>query len=299
MSETIHQPQLIDWLLGDDNPAVKYRTQTQILGLPGNKEAVSAWLVNKLPDNWPETKGLWFIYYITAFAECGLSFEDLPRKAIETAFALFDETIDCGCGELMLLTALMKLGLQDHPDMMRIVSALPSLSLPDGGFVCQRILHKLDYVPKSCYKDDIHALFFAAECKKKGLSVKEFQPLIDYFLSRSLFYKSTDKNSLVVDAREGWRIIDTFYPFESTRAGIQNVVEAFCALGYGNDQRLQEAWGLLAKNRDETGRVILRGTLTKSYLPKTREKVGAPSKWATFYTLLAEREAASGPPASI
>lgn len=85
-------------------------------------------------------------------------------------------------------------------------------------------------------------------------------------------------------------VIDTFYPFEPMRVGLQNVVEAFCALGYGNDERLLEAWSLLENHKDETGKVILKGTLTKSYLPKTREKEGKPSKWVTFYTLLAEQE---------
>ena len=86
--------ELIDWLLEDGNPAVKYRTQTELLGEVGNKESVVSWIKNKLPKDWLETKGLWFTYYITAFAECGLSYEDMPREATEKAFAIFDETID-------------------------------------------------------------------------------------------------------------------------------------------------------------------------------------------------------------
>ena len=35
--------------------------------------------------------------------------------------------------------------------------------------------------------------------------------------------------------------------------------------------------------KDELGRVILAGTMTKSCLPK--EKVGKTSAWATFYTV--------------
>lgn len=72
------------------------------------------------------------------------------------------------------------------------------------------------------------------------------------------------------------------------RMGIQNIVEAFSALGYGNDSKLKNAWDLINSNKDDIGRLILSGTLTKSYLPK--EKVGKPSKWATFYMLLAEKE---------
>ena len=281
--------EIIDWLLEDNNPAVKYRTQTELLGEAGDKERVISWLINKLPDNWTETKGLWFIYHITAFAECGLSYADMPKEAIEKAFVIFDETIDCGCAEFMLLTALMKLGLKEHPDMKRILDELKPQSLPDGGFVCRRIINKLDYTPKSCYKADLHALLYVAECKKKGIDITAFQPLIDYFFHRNLFYKS-DKTTLVMDDREGWRTIDTFYPFESMRVGLQNVVEAFCALGYGKDERLTEAWDLLEKHKDEAGKYILKGTVTKSYLPKTGEKEGKPSKWVTFYVLLAERE---------
>ncbi len=281
--------EVIDWLLGDNNPAVKYRTQTELLGESGDKEPIISWLAKKLPENWFETKGLWFIYYITAFAECGLSYEDMPKEAIEKAFALFDETIDCGCAEFMLLTALIKLGLEEHPAMKRIMDELKCQSLPDGGYVCRRIINKLDYTPKSCYKANLHALLFVAECKKKGIDIKAFQPLIDYFFSRNLFYKS-DKTTLVMDDREGWRTVDTFYPFESMRVGLQNVVEAFCALGYGKDERLLEAWNLIEKHKDDTGKYILKGTLTKSYLPKTGEKEGKPSKWVTFYVLLAKKE---------
>ncbi|MDD4292193.1 MAG: hypothetical protein PHX51_08195 [Clostridia bacterium] len=71
------------------------------------------------------------------------------------------------------------------------------------------------------------------------------------------------------------------------RVGIHNVVESFAALGYGNDERLKQAWNFLDANKTEDGRMILCQTLTKSYLPK--EKAGKKSKWVTFYTLLAEK----------
>ena len=285
--------ELINWLLEDSNPAIKWRTQTELMGQRGDKEPVVQWIFNKLPNDWLDTKGLWFIYYITAFAECGLSYEDVPKEAIKKAFALYDEGFNYGCDGLMLWTALMKLGLSNHPSMQQIINKLGNHSLPDGGYVCQRIIDKLDYTPKSCYKVDVIALFFVAECKKKGIDITPFQSLIDYFFKHNLFYKSTDKTKLVIDEREGCRTIDTFYPFEPMRVGLQNVVEAFCALGYGNDERLKEAWDLLNSYKDETGKVILKGTLTKSYLPKTREKKGQPSKWVTFYTLLAEKECKS------
>ena len=80
---------------------------------------------------------------------------------------------------------------------------------------------------------------------------------------------------MILNAHEGWRNIDTFYPFEVMRVGLQNVVEVFCALGYGNDSRLTEAWNILDSKRTLDGKYTLNGTLTKSYLPK--ERVGKPS----------------------
>lgn len=82
----------------------------------------------------------------------------------------------------MLLTALMKLGLSNHPAMQGIIDALESHRLPDGGYVCQRIMNKLDCTPKSCYTADIHALFFIAECKKKGKEGKPSKWVIFYTL---------------------------------------------------------------------------------------------------------------------
>lgn len=52
-------------------------------------------------------------------------------------------------------------------------------------------------------------------------------------------------------------------------------------------ERLQESWKLLDEYTDHTGKVLLKGTMTKSYLPK--ERVGKVSKWVTFYTLLADK----------
>jgi hypothetical protein len=50
---------------------------------------------------------------------------------------------------------------------------------------------------------------------------------------------------------------------------------------------LKEAWEIIETKKDKDGKYVLNGTLTKSYLPK--EKIGKPSKWVTFYLLLARK----------
>jgi hypothetical protein len=111
--------------------------------------------------------------------------------------------------------------------------------------------------------------------------------LLEYFWKRNIFYRSDIPEMLVLNAREGWRSIDTFHPFEVMRVGLHNILEAFCALGYGNDSRLDEAWAILESKQTVEGQYKLDQTLAKSYLPK--ERVGKPSKWVTFYALLAQK----------
>lgn len=135
------------------------------------------------------------------------------------------------------------------------------------------------------------ALLFCAECRKKGIATAIEKPLLDYFWRHKLFYRTNSPDTLILQVREGWRSIDTFYPFEVMRVGLQNIVEAFCALGYGSDARLNGAWHILHSKMNEEGKYVLDGTLSKSYLPK--EQVGRPSKWVTFYALLAQKNSAA------
>ena len=279
---------IINWLLEEDNHAVAYRTKTELLEQPASKTDVAEWIYRFIPDDWYKTKGLWYRYYVTALAECGLTLEDIKREHIEKAFWELENTFDCNCGDFMLLRSLIKLGYTNEPVILKTINELKNNILPDNGFLCLHRLRKLKYTPKSCYKANLHALLFLAEIHKIGLECDMEKSLVEYFFNHNLFYKSTDKNTLVLNCREGKRTIDTFYPFEVMRVGIQNIIEALCALGYGNDERLSEAWNFMDNSKDKDGKMILRGTLSKSYLPK--ERVGKPSKWITFYSLLAEKE---------
>lgn len=279
---------IIQWLLGDDNPAVKYRTQTEILGQAADKVPVIAWVNNFLPADWKECEGLWSVYYLNTLAECGLNFKDIPLDKERIIHFGNAYKFEHSCGDYMRLRALVRLGLDSDPEVVDIIRNLTEKQLPDGGFLCLHRIDKMNRIPKSCVKANMYALMFCAECRKKGIVVDIEEPLLNYFWNHNIFYRTDKPETLILNAREGWRSIDTFYPFEVMRVGLQNIVEAFCALGYGNDSRLQEAWERLNSFEDESGKTILNGTLTKSYLPK--EKVGKPSKWVTFYAFLAQKE---------
>ena len=276
----------LQWLLEDGNPAVQYRARTELLREGGDKSAVIAYIGGKLPPDWQDTKGLWYTCWLTAIAECGLRHEDVPFDA-DRAVQLCADGFQSGCADFMHLRALVMLGLGAHPAVRHTLDNLQAL--PDGGFLCEMKLKKRKDVPKSCAKANLHALLFCAEAKKKGIEVSITEPLLAYFWAHRVFYRVSEPDTLMLDGREGWRAIDVFHPMETMRVGLHNTVEAFCALGYGADGRLAHAWDLLNAKKAPDGKVTLDGTLTKSYLPK--ETPGKPSKWATFYTLLAESEA--------
>ncbi len=279
---------VIQWLLEDDNSAVKYRTQTELLGEAADKSPVIEWVNDFLPADWTEREGLWSVYYLNTFAECGLTFEDIPLDKEKAIHFGTTYQFEHSCGDYMRLRALVRLGLADEPGVADIIRNSTDKQLPDGGFLCLHRADKMNRIPKSCVKANMYALMFCAECRKQGVKTDIEEALLEYFWSHNLFYRTDNPNTLILNAREGWRTIDTFYPFEVMRVGLQNIVESFCALGYGNDPRLQKAWDILNSKKTSVGKFLLNGTLTKSYLPK--ERVGKPSKWVTFYALLAEKE---------
>ena len=280
----------LNWLLDAGNSAVQYRTRTELLDLEDNPAEAFTWIVQKLPDGWHKTKGLWYAYYINALAECGLNQSIMPSEWFETAMSRIQTGFDFGCEAFMLLQAMVTLGFGENSDVQKIFALLCEHRLPDGGFLCERRKGKLKYVPKSCYKADYYALRLCSCCRKKGIVLDIEQELINYFLDRNLLFRRDNLDKLVLGDREkeGSRNSDAFYPFEPMRIGIQNIMETISSLGYGNHPASVAGWNYLNAAKDDMGRVILSGTLTKPYLPK--EKVGKPSAWATFYALLAEKE---------
>ena len=277
---------IISWLLETNNPAIEYRTKTELLNEKVNNSKVIDWINSILPSNWKNTKGLWLTYYYTAIAECGISGSEFGIKKNEILNYL-QKPFEYGCGDFMLLRAFIMLGFEDVLINIGIIEQLNNKQLSDGGFLCLHRLNKYKNMPKSCVKCNNLVLLFLSECKKRNITTSIENDFLGYFWKHKLFYKSKDLSSLILDAREGWRTIDTFFPFEVMRVGLQNIIEAFCVLGYGADKRLKEAWEILETKKDKEGKYILNGTLAKSYLQK--EKVGKPSKWVTFYTLLAKK----------
>lgn len=278
----------LTWLLDSANPAVKHRAKTELLGLEDDPAEAFMWIAQKLPVDWYKTKGLWYVYYINALAECGLHQSYMPPEWFEPAMDRIRTGFDFGCEAFMLLQAMVALGFGKNLEVQDIFSSLRFKHLPDGGFLCERRRGKLNYIPKSCYKASYYALRLCSCCRKNGMALDAEPDIVQYFLDRNLLFRRDRPEELVLNGKEGWRNADAFHPFEVMRVGIHNIMETAASLGYGNASEAATGWNYLKSAQDAMGRLILSGTLTKSYLPK--EKVGSPSAWATFYALLAEKE---------
>ena len=281
---------LCAWLLEEDNPGVRVRALTGLCGLAEDdpqvlvaRAQVLPWLDAAHDPAWMQLKGLALSYGLMALAEAGLTRADVPvDPVVDRVLAL---PFDAGCGDYLALRALVMLGYAADPRVQERLAQAAATQLPDGGWLCLHRVNKMDHTPKSCIKAAMHGALLAAELARRGVAWASNGALVDYFLRRRLFYRTDDPTRLVLDCRPGWRTVDVFMPGEVQRVGLPMLLYALATLGAGRAPEMQAAWELLESKRDAQGRVLLEGTLTKSYLPK--ERVGTPSKWATLYACLA------------
>ena len=299
--------QTINWLLEDNNPAIKYRTLTEICGkspeecqdiydlIWEHKSIVN--MLNKQDENglWESEKRYYGNFldlkYLTAFAEHGIHKDTRLDKLVDhtvdflKAFAEKDDL--SGCGTPLMLRALVMMRYHEQKDVMELIEKFSAAQLYDGGFMCKRLLDKKPD-RKSCYKAALTGLLLYAECKKKNILPDNSDKLVEYFLKRDVFY-SSDKSKAFYDkdGRVGWRFVDNFFPAEPMRMGLPLIVSALSVLGAGNHPAMTEAWKFLKDKEDENGRLKLDGTLTKQ--PCSFGTVGKVNKWVTFYAVLAEK----------
>ena len=126
-------------------------------------------------------------------------------------------------------------------------------------------------------------LLLAAEMYKRGIDCLHTEGIVNYFISRDILYRHNEPTRFVLNVHAS-----TFHPPVCTRIVIHMILCALSTLGKGNDSGCTRAWEILGSKRSSDGKYILDGSLTKPYIKS--EKSGKPSKWVTFYALLAEKE---------
>ena len=284
---------ILDWLLEEKTPEVRLRTLKEYEKRPEDDEKVAE-CKKLLLESKVYERGLkklrtdkpWAKYdAIMAFAEWGLTREDIGKDIDGEVFALIESTgFKMLCGEPYLLRNLVKLGYgQEDVVKNEIASVLGGIQ-EDGGFRCISTNKKMNdprKPHKSCARLTVEYLLLVAELHLQGCRADCEDRLVRYFTKRNVFYRTDDMKTPMVDVMLG-----TFYPSDPIKVGAQNILYALRVLGCAPDsEAMQAGYRVLDRYRTENGRYIL--TASKSVPAFKAGNVGEENKWVTLYAWMA------------
>ena len=285
---------ILDWLLEEDTPEVKLRTLKEYEKLPeddaGVVECKKLLLKSKTYERGLKklrTDKPWAKYdAIMAFAEWGLTRDDIGRDIDDEVFALIERTgFRMLCGEPLLLRNLVKLGYYEESVVKNETESVLSLIKEDGGFGCISTNKKINDPKKphkSCARLTVEYLLLVAELHLSGYRTECADALIHYFTKRNIFYRTDDMKTPMVDVMLG-----TFYPPDPIKIGAHNIVYALRALGCAPEsEALQAGYKMLNQHKLENGRYVL--TASKSVPAFKAGNVGEENKGVTLYAYMAQ-----------
>lgn len=238
---------VIQWLLEDTDPAVKYRTQTELLDIKKGSKAVKQSYNDLISsEHIKSALSLFDIgknnsdsYALSALAEYGLTRSDIDID--HYVDRLIDNTnFHEGCGEGFLLRNLVALGYEEHPAVKRELSVILATQQNDGGFPCvskNPKIKKPNVPHKSCFQMTTSYLLLTEEMFKKGMDCPQAEGIISYFLGRDVLYRH-DNSSIIVKQEMG----TAFHPPVCTRIGLHMILCALSRLGIGNAPECKRAW---------------------------------------------------------
>jgi len=301
---------VIDWLLEDCNPAVRYRTLRDLLGCKETdavcrtaKDNISEWEPVKRifsqmhRDGYWAAKGKSKIYgagldykgYVTTphvlhnLAELGL---DHTHPAVEKAAKRFlrvlreqhgFDTVQ-SCVDGFMLRALWMLGYGQHPAVRKMIGLVKGSIRWDNGYLCDNKSGKA----KSCMRGSWQVLMAFSEIPELAFSPQSSR-LVEYFIKRNVLYRCDDPTQFLRP-----EVTWTVFPFVHGRASLLEPLYALSKLGYGKHPATESAWEILERHRTEDGKYFL------DWAPATLFPVGKrgqADKWVTLYALLAKKYA--------
>lgn len=282
--------EVVCWLLEEKTPEVRLRTQVELLNADQKEidETIQTVLGSQSFEKnmalLQEEKPWSVCYGLTTLAEWGITRNDVDidnyvNWLIEhTGFKLH-------CGEGMLLRTLVKLGYLENQRVREEIEAIFKGLNTDGGFQCISNNKKINDPKrphKSCYRLTATYLMLLAELKLHGITLSCEQAFMEYFLKRDVLFRTDNMEELVVSKYD-----NTYFPTDCISHGIQEIVYAMSALGYGQDVACNRVWDLSNQHRTKEGKYILALRPTKPYFNVGTK--GKENKWVTLYMQLAEK----------
>lgn len=294
-------PDVIDWLLEETNPSVRYRTLTELLDEPKSaphvqetKAAIpeSRWAKRIFRHMHPD--GYWLhrgkgegvdyamsssTHFVLAFlAELGFDrAEPHVAHAVERYLSLDppDYHTHQSCLYAYNLRTFVMLGYRDDPRVQTRVEVLRNDERFDGGYLCERSSFNED--TKSCIRGSIKALTAFALLPNLW-DTPRCKYLVDYFLRRRVYFRSDPPDQIIRD-----ELVRTIFPFVISGSLLEPLY-ALSVMGYGQHPALQPAWTQLETKRDEEGRYSVDWYPPTLFTPGPK---GKANKWVTLYAYLA------------
>ena len=284
---------VLEWLLDDNNPEVRLRTLIEYRKLPQDDESVIECKSQLLHSKVYE-RGLkklkkdkpWDKYdAIMAFAEWGLTCDDIGKDIDKEVFALIESTgFKMLCGEPLLLRNLVRLGYYQEEVVKNEIETVLGMIKDDGGFGCISTNKKINDPKKphkSCARLTVEYLLLVAELYSQGYEMECRDALVRYFTKRNIFYRTDDMKTPMVDVMTG-----TFYPPDPIKIGAHMIIYALRVLGCEpTSEAMQAGYKVLDQHRLENGRYVL--TTSKSVPAFIAGNVGEENKWVTLYAYMA------------
>ena len=306
---------VLDWLLDERDPSVRYRTLTELLDQPRDDplaQRARAQIADSAPVQAVMTKihpdGYWLYqgkgqsidyagfrtthFALALLAEFGMDRSD-PRisRAVERYLSLKpsegfayvqppDYSTRQSCLYAYNLRTFVMLGYRDDPRIQERVEVLLADDRRDGGYLCIR----QNYRPstKSCIRGSIKALMAYAMLPETWKTPRCLK-LVDYFIRRRVFYRSSPPDQIIRG-----ELVSTVFP-TGWRGNLIEPLYALSVMGYGQHEALDDAWAHLAEKRDDQGRYLLDWA-PAGFVHYAKQQ---PNKWITLYAYLALKHRAN------
>lgn len=299
---------VINWLLEDDEPSLKYRVLTELLGQDKSLPEIQN-IKKKIPHSnsvmgilhLMHPDGYWLqknprgdvvgdgveygSFASTHFCLAYLSELGMDRshpqveKAAERYLSLQqvdgDWWMHLSCLTGYNIRTFAHLGYRDDARVQRALNLLLQTNRWDGGCLCD--LHekgKKGRMEKSCIRGSVKVLLAFTEYPEIW-NHPGCKQLVEYFLRRGGIFQSAHPGVLVNKDMNRQAFPITW------RTNAWEVLYALGVMGHARDERLLPAWLVMEQHLDSQGRLTLDWTPTQC--PWKVGERGKPNKWLTFY----------------